>query len=106
MALAVCPCTQPGKVCATGDKTGPRPAIILWDVGTTQVLSKLSGFHHRAVTALDFSPTGRQLVSIGSDRWHSVAVYDWQLRRLLFTCRTKEEQILGVKFRSEEEFVS
>lgn len=95
-----------GKVCATGDTAGPRPAIILWDVGTCQVLCKLRGFHQRAVTALDFSPTGRQLVSIGADRWHSVAVYDWQLRRLLFTCRTKEEPVLSVKFRSEEEFVS
>ena len=25
-----------GKVCATGDKAGPRPAMSLWDVGTTR----------------------------------------------------------------------
>ena len=55
---------------------------------------------------MDFSPSGRQLVSLGGDRWHSVAVYDWQLRRLLFSCKAKENALLCVKFRSEEEFVT
>ena len=83
-----------GKVCATGDD------------GTCQVLCELSGFHQKSVTSLAFSPSGRQLVSVGADRFHSVAVYDWQLRRLLYSCKSTEDAVLDMCFRSEEEFMT
>jgi WD40 repeat protein/Ca2+-binding EF-hand superfamily protein len=95
-----------GKVCASGDAGGNRPTICLWDVGTCQVLCQLSGFHQKSVTSVAFSPSGRQLASIGADRYHSIAVYDWQLRRLLYTCKSKEEAVLGLIFRDEEEFMT
>lgn len=43
-----------------------------------QVISKIVGFHRRAVRHLKFSPSGKYLLSIGEDDQNSVGIYDWQ----------------------------
>jgi len=56
---------------------GKLVAIYVWNCVTMQVLTKIEGFHRRAVRHLKFSPNGRYLMSIGEDDQNSVAVYDW-----------------------------
>ena len=66
-----------GKICASAE-VAKQPRILVWDVGTCQILSGLKGFHKRAVTSMSFSPNGSRLLCIGQDLWHSLAVYDWR----------------------------
>lgn len=56
---------------------GKLVAIYIWRASTLEVISKIEGFHRRAVRHLKFSPNGRFLLSIGEDDQNSVAVYDW-----------------------------
>jgi WD40 repeat protein len=64
-----------GQEAVVGDLS---PSIMIWEVSSKNVLVTLKGKHVRKITALDFSPDGRFLVSIGGDEMHMVAVYDWQ----------------------------
>lgn len=56
---------------------GKLVEIYIWSSITMQVISKIVGFHRRAVRHLKFSPNGKYLLSIGEDDQNSVAIYDW-----------------------------
>lgn len=44
----------------------------------------LDRFHKRGISAVAFSPNGQFLVTIGEDDQHTVAVYDWERRVVMF----------------------
>ena len=56
---------------------GKLVAIYIWKSSTMEVLSRIEGFHRRALRHLKFSPNGKNLLSIGEDDQNSVAIYDW-----------------------------
>lgn len=74
-------CVHPSKQhAASGQEASVgslKPAIMVWEVASKKVVVTLKGNHVRKITALDFSPDGRFLVTIGADDMHMVAVYDW-----------------------------
>ena len=74
------------------------PPIYVWDVSSCSALTKLRGFHRNAVTALAFSPTEQFLASIGGDDMHSLAVYDWEKKQLLFSGNGYVEEVYAVAF--------
>eukprot|EP00960_Hanusia_phi_P060400 764497-Hanusia_phi.AAC.2 len=74
------------------------PPIYVWDVASCSVLARLQGFHRQAVTALAFSPTEQFLASIGGDDMHSLAVYDWEKKQLLFSGNGYVEEVFGIAF--------
>jgi WD40 repeat protein len=39
-------------------------------------VSRISGFHSRKIECLAFSPSGDQIVSVGADDRHSIAIHD------------------------------
>ena len=94
-----------GKICASAE-ISIKPRIIIWDVGTCQMLNTLNGFHNRAVTSLKFSPNGKKLLSLGQDAWHSIAIYDWVDGNLLFAAKTVKTKVLSCLFRNDDEFVT
>jgi WD40 repeat protein/Ca2+-binding EF-hand superfamily protein len=104
---AVCELTlhPGGKICASAE-IGRRPRIIVWDVGTCQMLSALKGFHIRAVTSLAFSSNGKKLLSIGQDDWHSLVVYDWRTSVILHSSKTVRSKILSCHFRGNDDFIT
>ena len=73
------------KLCATGqmaqiNEKNPRAKIIdihVWDADTKEKKAKLSGFHKRAVVIVEFSPSGKRLLTVGQDDKNSLAAYDW-----------------------------
>lgn len=64
----------------------------------------LAGFHKRAITALSFSPNGRELASLGCDDDHSIAVYDWKNRLLRVSRLTAKYRCLSLLFDATAKF--
>ena len=86
-----------GEIVATG-QAGHDPSICVWSSTTCELLAELKGFHRRAVVSLSFDGTGRFLSSVGLDDDHSVAVYDWQSRRMLANSKGDANRIFNVEY--------
>lgn len=69
-------------IVATG-QLGEVPAIRVWDSVTLKTISILEGFHRRSICHLDFSPDGDLLATVGGDRFHSVAIYNWKFQHIV-----------------------
>ena len=65
------------SVVATG-QIGAQPEINIWDASSKQTLSVIKGFHTKGVCVVNFSCTGKLLLTVGLDDEHSVAVWRWQ----------------------------
>lgn len=84
-------------IVASGE-AGMRPSIYVWDLNTREVLSTITGFHRRGIYQLDFSPDRTKLVTLGMDTYHSLVVYEWRSRHVLFAARTTFDPVYDVKF--------
>jgi microtubule-associated protein-like 6 len=70
------------------------------------LLGHINDFHRRAVTALEFSPEGTLLLSVGADEDNSLAVYDWISSRIVATAKGDRARVTAVAWRSQTDFVS
>ena len=86
-----------GEIIATG-QAGRDPSICVWSSTTCELLAELKGFHQRAVVSLSFDGTGRFLSSVGLDDDHSIAVYDWQSRRMIANSKGDVNRIFNVEY--------
>jgi WD40 repeat protein len=57
---------------------GTTPSIHIWDAMTKHTLSMLRCFHSKGVNYVNFSATGKLLVSVGVDPEHTITVWRWQ----------------------------
>lgn len=57
---------------------GTTPSIHVWDAMTKHTLSMLRCFHSKGVNYINFSATGKLLVSVGVDPEHTITVWRWQ----------------------------
>ena len=58
--------------------SGTTPSIHIWDAMTKHTLSMLRCFHSKGVNYINFSATGKLLVSVGVDPEHTITVWRWQ----------------------------
>jgi len=86
-----------GTLAATG-QIGKSPPIHVWDVKTMATKAVLAGFHNRGVCALDFSPDGKRLVSVGLDDDHCICVWDWRSGAQLASTRGHKDKIFVVRY--------
>mmetsp|Transcript_11841 Transcript_11841/g.21676 ORF Transcript_11841/g.21676 Transcript_11841/m.21676 type:complete len:2327 (-) Transcript_11841:669-7649(-) len=86
-----------GKLIATG-QLGKNPKIVVWNSETMEAIQTLVGFHKRGVNALKFSRDGKQIVSVGLDDEHKVAVYDWANKIVTVNCAGGVDKVLDVDF--------
>jgi len=100
--------TQAGRTLVATGEMGPRPKIIVWDATTMKTLYTLQGFHTRGAIHLDFSPDGTQLVTVGADKHHSVALYSLRgaTPTLIHSARSHTNRVFGVRFTSADRFVT
>jgi microtubule-associated protein-like 6 len=94
-----------GHIVATGE-LGRRPKIILWDAATMKTIAVIKGFHQRAVLLLAFSANGKELLSVGGDDDHSVAVYDWFQKKQLFSCKVDKRKVLDAQYSDSGDFTT
>lgn len=60
---------------------GTTPTIHVWDAMSKQTISMLRCFHTKGVNYVNFSATGKLLVSVGVDPEHTITVWRWQMRK-------------------------
>jgi len=77
--------------------------VHVWNCETLEPVVCLSGFHRRAVRQLAFSPDGKFLLSIGEDNDHSLAVYDWEAKRMVCNTKVDKGVVLGASFLNSNE---
>ena len=65
------------NIVASG-QIGNPPSIHVWDAVTKETKSILRGGHSRGVCSLDFSCTGKYIVSVDLADDHQIAVWRWQ----------------------------
>ncbi|XP_078490103.1 echinoderm microtubule-associated protein-like 6 [Ciona intestinalis] len=90
------------NIIATG-QIGSNPTIHVWDATSKQTLSILKGFHVGGVCSVNFSASGKLLLSVGLDEQHSVAVWRWQegLKACSHTC--SNHRIFSAQFRPDSD---
>eukprot|EP00794_Sanderia_malayensis_P020047 gene20047-22014_t len=94
----LCLAIHPVKdVIATG-QVGRDPTIHIWDAEKCEALSILKGQHERGVCAVDFSPDGRKLASVGLDDNHCIVVWDWRKGEKLATTRGHKDKIFEINW--------
>ncbi|KAM7325934.1 hypothetical protein ACRRTK_014412 [Alexandromys fortis] len=87
---------------------GTTPSIHIWDAMTKHTLSMLRCFHSKGVNYVNFSATGKLLVSVGVDPEHTITVWRWQEGTKVASRGGHLERIFVVEFRpdSDTQFVS
>jgi WD40 repeat protein len=96
------------KYCATGqmaelNKAKPTDKIVdvhVWDAETKQLKIKLTKFHKRAVVLVEFSPSGKRLLTVGQDDKNSLAVYDWEAGRVAWSSPVDGAKVTAAAWKS------
>lgn len=65
------------SVCVCGP-VGLAPSIHVWDAMSKQTMSVLRCSHAKGVGYVNFSATGKLLLSVGVDPEHTITVWRWQ----------------------------
>lgn len=55
---------------------------------------------------LKFSPDGSKLFSFGKDDDNSLAIYDWNNKRIIATQKVDKKNVLDMAFNSNTEFIT
>jgi len=84
-------------ICASADQ-GELPTIRVWNCQTMETHAVLQGFHRRGIAHIAFSPDGTQLVSVGMDKFHTIAVYDWQSQSIIAHTRGLQMKSFHIDF--------
>ncbi|CDQ57563.1 unnamed protein product [Oncorhynchus mykiss] len=95
----------------TGDVTdlpGLAPSIHVWDAMSKQTLSVLRCSHAKGVGYVNFSATGKLLLSVGVEPEHTITVWRWQEGTKVTSKGRHADRIFVVEFRpdSDTQFVS
>ncbi|KAG8014924.1 Echinoderm microtubule-associated protein-like 6 [Nibea albiflora] len=95
------------NIIATG-QIGLAPSIHVWDAMTKQTLSILRCCHAKGVGYINFSATGKLLLSVGVELEHTITVWRWQEGTKVTSKGGHTERIFVVEFRpdSDTQFVS
>eukprot|EP01022_Parablepharisma_sp_SALTPOND_P009431 TRINITY_DN1391_c0_g1_i1.p1 TRINITY_DN1391_c0_g1~~TRINITY_DN1391_c0_g1_i1.p1 ORF type:complete len:2151 (-),score=139.11 TRINITY_DN1391_c0_g1_i1:21-6473(-) len=97
-----------GMIAATGELVDEfeLAEIYVWNIETKDILACLKGFHINAVRHLKFSPNGSKLLSIGDDKDHSFALYDWMSNKVIASAKVDRGEVTSCDFKSDSEFVT
>ncbi|KAH3854417.1 hypothetical protein DPMN_096959 [Dreissena polymorpha] len=94
------------NIVASG-QIGNPPCLHIWNAATKETLSILRGGEHsKGVCSVDFSCTGKYVVSVGLE--HNITVWRWQDGTALATVVGHSQRIFRAEFRpdSDSQFVS
>lgn len=87
---------------------GATAQIRVWDLTSKDTRATLQGPHQRGVCSLDFSVSGRLLLSVGLEMEHYAAVWKWQEGSLMCKVSCSPHRIFCAQFRpdSDSQFVT
>eukprot|EP00116_Pleurobrachia_bachei_P003289 sb/3463551/ len=90
------------NVVASG-QLGAEAQVLVWDATTMETLSILQGFHSAGVCSVNFSSSGKLLVSAGLDPLHSMAIWHWSDGTLLAHVQNTDLRVLHTEFRPDSD---
>ncbi|KAK7103893.1 echinoderm microtubule-associated protein-like 6 [Littorina saxatilis] len=87
---------------------GNPPTVHVWDAITKETLSILQGDHKGGICSVDFSCTGKMLLTVGLEEDHDLTVWRWQDGTKVATGPGHNQRIFRAEFRpdSDTQFVS
>ncbi|KAG7218511.1 hypothetical protein INR49_020333 [Caranx melampygus] len=87
---------------------GSTPSVHVWDAMSKQTLSILRCPHTKGVSYVNFSATGKLLLSVGVEPEHTITVWRWQEGSRVCSKAAHPDRIFVVEFRpdSDSQFVS
>lgn len=86
-----------GQFFATSE-IGKSPSIVLWNVSSMTVLSRLDDCHTIGVSLLAFSKKGNLLASVGLDENNSLALHDWSKGIQILRTPNHKDKVLCLAF--------
>ena len=89
---------HPDKLLFATGQVGKIPIIQVWSSATMQTLATLRGFHELGIATLGFNKDGTKLASVGLDRDHSIAIWDWRKGVRLATSPGHTDKIFEARF--------
>ncbi|KAM4599415.1 echinoderm microtubule-associated protein-like 6 isoform 3-T3 [Fundulus diaphanus] len=97
-----------GQIGDISEIPGTNPSIHVWDAMSKQTLSILRSPHTKGVGYVNFSATGKLLLSVGVEPEHTITVWRWQEGSRLCSKAGHPDRIFMVEFRpdSDSQFVS
>ncbi|XP_040207585.1 echinoderm microtubule-associated protein-like 6 isoform X1 [Rana temporaria] len=97
-----------GQIGEIAEHSGATPSIHIWDAMNKQTLSILRCFHAKGVGFINFSATGKLLLSVGVDPEHTITVWRWHEGAKVASKGGHMERIFVAEFRpdSDTQFVS
>ncbi|XP_041958628.1 echinoderm microtubule-associated protein-like 6 [Alosa sapidissima] len=97
-----------GQIGDVNDLPGMAPSIHVWDAMSKQTLSVLRCSHSKGVGYVNFSATGKLLLSVGVEPEHSITVWRWQEGTKVSSKGGHTDRIFVAEFRpdSDTQFVS
>ncbi|XP_068183951.1 echinoderm microtubule-associated protein-like 6 isoform X2 [Antennarius striatus] len=95
------------NIIATG-QMGSTPSVHVWDAMSKQTLSILRCPHPKGVGCVNFSATGKLLLSVGVDPEHTITVWRWQEGSRVCSQSGHPDRMFVAEFRpdSDSQFVS
>ncbi|GFS05106.1 echinoderm microtubule-associated protein-like 6 [Elysia marginata] len=95
------------NVIATG-QIGNNPSVHVWDGVTKETLSVIQGGHSKGICSVDFSCTGKNIVTVGLEEEHNVIVWRWQDGSKVASAPGHSQRIFRAEFRpdSDTQFVT
>ncbi|XP_028844275.1 echinoderm microtubule-associated protein-like 6 isoform X1 [Denticeps clupeoides] len=97
-----------GQIGDVTEQPGTTPCIHVWDAMSKQTLSILRCSHAKGISYVNFSATGKLLLSVGVDPDHTITVWRWQEGTKVTSRGGHPDRIFVVEFRpdSDSQFVS
>ncbi|XP_045921154.1 echinoderm microtubule-associated protein-like 6 [Micropterus dolomieu] len=97
-----------GQIGDVSELPGTTPSIHVWDAMSKQTLSILRCPHTKGVGYVNFSATGKLLLSVGVEPEHTITVWRWQEGSKVCSKAGHPDRIFVVEFRpdSDTQFVS
>ena len=76
---------HPDKLIVASGEVGKCPKILIWNSATRETIKSLTApdGHTHGISALNFSPCGKKLLSVGSDPKNLVGIWDWERDSLI-----------------------
>ncbi|XP_008295351.1 echinoderm microtubule-associated protein-like 6 [Stegastes partitus] len=97
-----------GQIGTSSAAVRTTPSIHVWDAMSKQTLSILRCPHTKGVSYVNFSATGKLLLSVGVEPEHTITVWRWQEGSRVCSKAGHPDRIFVVEFRpdSDSQFVS
>nr|XP_020441832.1 echinoderm microtubule-associated protein-like 6 isoform X2 [Monopterus albus] len=97
-----------GQIGDISELPGSTPLIHVWDAMSKQTLSILRCPHSKGVSYINFSATGKLLLSVGVEPEHTITVWRWQEGSRVCSKAGHPDRIFVAEFRpdSDSQFVS